>query len=183
LFILFVLACSLVIALARGGRLDRLVNLPVRWLWLFFIPLLLQLVIFTPLVKLIGNGETWVPLVHIASLLLAALALALNRHLPGVSWIAAGLTLNLIVIALNGGLMPVSAAARQFAGQAPLHGSANNVILMTPDTVLWFLGDILPLPAWLPLANVYSIGDVLVTLGGVILTQQALTCRLCASRL
>ncbi len=174
MFILIVLLLSLGIALARGGRLDALVNLPVRQLWLFFVPLLLQLMVFTPVASLFGSSTDVARFVYLASMLTAALALALNRQLPGLLWIAAGLVLNVLVITANGGFMPVLPAAREFAGMAPLSGRDNNVILMGPDTSLWFLGDLLPLPAWMPLANVFSLGDVLITLGGVLFIQRAL---------
>ena len=46
------------------------------------------------------------------------------------------------------------------------------------DPKLLFLGDVFAAPEFLPLRNVYSIGDVLLTLGGAVTLH-----RLCASRL
>lgn len=142
-------------------------------MWLFFVPLALQLVAFSPLVALPGFGEA-TRVIYLASMLVAALALVLNRHLPGLTWVAAGLSLNFLVIALNGGLMPVSEAAQQIAGMPALTGPNMNVVPMGPETRLPFLGDILPVPAWMPFANVFSPGDVLIALGGVIFIQKAL---------
>ena len=62
--------------------------------------------------------------------------------------------------------MPVSMTARALAGQPAFSGVYNNVTAMTSGTVLWFLADLIPLPGWLPLSNVFSLGDVLTTLGG-----------------
>ncbi len=174
MFILLVLLLSLLIALARGGSLNELVNLRIRQLWLFFIPLLLQLLVFTPIASLFGSRSEVARFVYLASMLTAALALVLNRQLPGLLWIAAGLTLNVLVITANGGFMPVLPQAREFAGMAALTGRNNNVIPMRPGASLWFLGDVLPLPAWVPLANVFSFGDVLITFGGVLFIQQVL---------
>lgn len=174
MLILLVLAASLVIALARRGNVGNLSNLRPRFLWLFFVPLGLQLIAFSPIGESQDYGEALVKVTYIASMAIAALALALNRHLPGLVWVAAGLTLNLIVILANGWLMPVSGAARQFAGMPALDGPTMNVIPMTSDTRLPWLGDILPLPAWVPLANVFSLGDILVTIGGAIFVQKAL---------
>ncbi len=174
MFIPLVLLFALAVALARGGSLNALLNLPVRQLWLFFVPLALQLLLFTPLASLFHFSTDATKLVYLVSMLAAALALVLNRHLPGVLWIAAGLVLNLLVITLNGGFMPVLPQARQFAGLPPINGRDNNVISMGTGTMLWFLGDILPLPAWLPHANVFSLGDVLITVGGILFIQQAL---------
>ena len=116
-------------------------------------------------------GAPLAQFLYATSLALAALALALNRQLPGVIWIAAGLALNSVAIFSNGGFMPVSAGAREVAGLAPLTERDMNVIPLTDETRLPFLADILPLPSILPFANVFSIGDVLITLGGVIFIQ------------
>lgn len=151
-----------------------LTRLQPRFLWLLFVPLALQLVAFSPIGSSPEFGPTLVGVFYIASMAIAALALVLNRHLAGLIWVATGLSLNLIVIALNGGLMPVSSAAQQFSGISPLSGPEMNVLPMTRETVLPWLGDILPLPAWMPNSNVFSIGDVLITIGGVIFIQRAL---------
>ncbi len=174
MLILALLFLSLLIALARGGNLGALANLQVRHLWLFFVPLILQLLVFTPLVSLFGLGTNSTKVIYLASMLCAALALALNWKLPGLPWVAAGLGLNLLVITVNGGFMPVLPAAREFAGGGALDTRDNNVVPMTFDTKLWFLGDILPLPAWLPFTNVFSLGDVLIAFGGVLFIQNTL---------
>jgi hypothetical protein len=173
-YILVVLFISLGVALSRGGNLGALTNLQPRHLWLFFIPLGLQLIAFSPLGASPEFGQTPVKVFYLVSMAIAALALALNRHLPGLIWIAGGLSLNFLVIALNGGLMPVSPAARQFAGMPALTGPTMNVTPMSPETLLPWLGDVLPLPSWMPLANVYSPGDVVVAIGGVIFILKAL---------
>ncbi len=172
--ILVVLIISLLIALARGGRLSALGDLKFNHIWLFFVPLVLQLVIFTPLRSSRGNGDLLDPVVYVLSMLIAAFILVSNRHLPGAKWIAAGMSLNLLVILLNGGMMPVWPAAREYAGLAPLAGRTNNVIPLSSETVLPWLGDVIPLPAWVPLANVMSIGDLLILFGGILFIQRAL---------
>ncbi len=172
--ILVVLLLSLLIAIARGGRISELGQLRFQHIWLLFLPLALQLVIFTPLGSLIGSGDMLERNVYIGSMGIAALALVLNRHIPGMTWVGAGLALNFLVILLNGGAMPVWPAAREFAGMSPLAGRANNVVPFSSETVLPWLGDVIPLPSWMPLANVMSIGDLFVLLGGIIFTQRAL---------
>ncbi len=174
MIIFSVLLLSLGVALARGGSVYALGNLRIHHLWLFFVPLLLQLIIFSPLAGFLGSDPAAHRTVYVASMALGALALLLNWHLPGVLPIAIGLACNFLVIALNGGFMPVSAQAREIAGMPALSGRDNNVIPMTAETALWFLGDILPLPAWVPLANVFSIGDLLIAVGGAYFMQRAL---------
>jgi hypothetical protein len=73
--------------------------------------------------------------------------------------------------------MPVSNAAREFAGLPPLTGRYLNIIPITESTIFPWLSDVLPLPAILPFANVYSIGDFLVALGGVIFIQSIVSPR------
>jgi hypothetical protein len=44
-------------------------------------------------------------------------------------------------------------------------GHYNNNVLATAHTHLGFLGDVLPLPAAVPFANAFSVGDLLLLLG------------------
>src|SRR6185503_14492017 len=92
-----------------------------------------------------------------------------NLRLPGLALILVGLALNATVIVANGG-MPVSADALVRSDQAEvstdLQGSgADKHHLATDDDVLTFLGDVIPIPS--PIAQVVSIGDVLVYSGVV----------------
>lgn len=158
-------------ALARGGRVTSLTRLPLHHVWLLFVPFLIQVIAFASPGELIVAGAPLAQYLYVASLVVAAIGLVLNRQLPGVIWIAAGLALNALAIVANGGFMPVASDARVFAGMPPLTGRDMNVIPMTAETRLPFLADILPLPYFVPFANVFSIGDVLIALGGVIFIQ------------
>lgn len=177
MFILYPLLLSAAIAIWRGANVRRLADLRVRHVWLLFIPLALQLLAFSALGDQPFLGAPLARLVYPASMLIAALALALNRHLPGAFWIGLGLVSNAAVILLNGGFMPVSAEARGFAGMPPLAGREMNVVPLTGDSRLPWLADILPLPSLLPFANVLSIGDLLISLGAFIFIQRALVPR------
>lgn len=169
-----ILLLSLLIALARGGRLSNLAHISIRYPILLFLPFAIQLIAFSPVGDIFINNILLAQILYLVSMALAIFALWLNRHLPGVLWIALGLVLNTLVITLNGGFMPVSAAARQFAGQPPLTERDMNIIPMTDATLLPWLGDILPLPAFLPFATVFSIGDVFIAIGGVIFIQKSM---------
>jgi hypothetical protein len=82
--------------------------------------------------------------------------------------IAAGAVLNFTVVLANGGQMPASpeaVAALMGAPVLPTTGFTNSVIA-GPETNFAFLGDIFVLPRPLPLANFFSIGDVLIGVGG-----------------
>ncbi|HZQ07847.1 MAG TPA: DUF5317 domain-containing protein [Anaerolineae bacterium] len=174
MFILSITILCILIALARGGRLANLALLPVRFIGLLFLPFVLQLIAFSPIGDRLVLGIPLARYLYTVSLGVAVIVLWLNRKLPGVVLITLGLCLNFLVIALNGGFMPVSASAREFAGLPPLTGRDNNVIPLTDSSWLPWLSDTLPLPAFVPFANVFSPGDLLIVIGGIIFTQRAL---------
>jgi diguanylate cyclase (GGDEF)-like protein len=90
---------------------------------------------------------------------------------PGWALAALGVGLNTVAIVANQGHMPQSPeAAAAVWGAAYVHpdtyaGRLENVSWMGPDTLLPWLCDVLPLPRWLPRANVLSVGDVLLAVG------------------
>jgi len=105
--------------------------------------------------------EVAAPLAKTAVVLLAGYGLWQNRHLRTI-WLAAfGLALNTLVMTVNGGQMPVSAEALVDAGLEDfLHfmQTSSDAVhrLVGPETRLWFLSDVIPLP-WAK--KVISPGD------------------------
>ncbi len=95
-----------------------------------------------------------------AAILLVVVA---NVRVPGVAVIGAGLACNLVAIVANGGAMPASASALASLGWTEASGYSNSVVVADP--ALAPLTDIFALPAWLPFANVFSVGDVLIAVG------------------
>jgi hypothetical protein len=85
------------------------------------------------------------------------------RSRPGLAVFVAGLSLNSLVIALNGG-MPFSVRAAQLAGlpPGPIAFSRVGHRPLAPDSVLAPLADIVPVPG---LQRVVSFGDLLILLG------------------
>jgi hypothetical protein len=108
---------------------------------------------------------------HLVSYALAFAFLVRNARLPGLPLLALGAVLNGVVIAVNGGEMPASRAALTFAGLTSGPGFTNSGVLAAPR-LLW-LGDVFALPAGLPLANVLSVGDVLLLVGAGLLVHRA----------
>jgi hypothetical protein len=104
------------------------------------------------------------------SYLLLSLGAWLNRDLPGFRIFSFGLFLNFLVIACNGGRMPVSSNALEESNLSHfieiLETGYRKHQLMNDSTVLPFLGDIIPLYFPFALMNmVVSIGDLFITLG------------------
>jgi len=131
-----------------------------RWRWplLIWATLALQVVVIE--VPLPG---TLAPVLHVATYVAALGFVWANRALPGVWILAAGVASNGITIALNGGVLPASPAAVAAAGLDPSMAFANSAIV--GDPILPWLGDVFAWPAPLPLANTYSVGDVLIAAG------------------
>jgi hypothetical protein len=129
----------------------------------------------------LGRGQfglTWGSSLWVGALLTLALVLARNARLStgGLRWAwslaAFGVLLNVLVVVANDGHMPQSQAARIAAGASVerVAGLASepgwrNVAPMTDQSRLAWFGDVLPEPAWLPLHNVMSLGDVLLASG------------------
>lgn len=120
----------------------------------------------------------WGSTIWLAALVAMVLMLARNAWVEASaarwawSLAALGVALNVAVVAGNGGHMPQSQAARLAAAASADHvaglatdGAWHNVAPMTSETRLAWLGDVVPEPAWLPLHNVMSIGDLLLASG------------------
>ena len=150
-----------------GGSLARLTQVRLRHGWLVVLALVLQ-VLITEVVT--GAPRPVLVSLHLISYGLAAVALWVNRKLPGLLLIGGGALVNAAVISLNGGTLPASAHALRAAGFATGPTSfANSGVLAHP--ILPWLGDIVATPAWLPFRNVLSVGDVTILLGTLVLAH------------
>ncbi|OGO52435.1 MAG: hypothetical protein A2Z32_05580 [Chloroflexi bacterium RBG_16_69_14] len=76
--------------------------------------------------------------------------------------IAIGAGCNVAAIVANGGWMPADPNALASVGGLPT-GPSNSIVVAEP--ALRPLTDLFALPAWLPFANVFSVGDVLIGIG------------------
>lgn len=142
-----------------GGRLRLLAELRWRAPWLVLAALVTQVVVL----EVAGLPDLVAPVAHVATYLMAAAFVWVNRRVRGLPLLALGAASNGVAIAANGGTLPSSAAARQMAGLDATDGFSNSDVLADP--VLGFLGDVFAVPSWVPLANVFSIGDVLIVVG------------------
>jgi hypothetical protein len=157
---LWAIPIGFVVGLLGGGRLANLSSFRFRWGWLAVAGLIVQVVLFTPSGDALAGSAG--PAIYVASTLAVFVAVLRNIRVPGMVVAALGALSNLIAIAANGGAMPTDAAALAFAG-IPIEDHMNSVVLANP--ALRPLTDIFALPAWLPMANVFSVGDVLIAVG------------------
>jgi Family of unknown function (DUF5317) len=165
MFILYAIPLGIALGYLLGGRLERLAELRFRWAWVAIAGLVVQVVLFSSLVAGLvetgGVGEA----IYVGSTVAVLAAVLRNVRLPGMAIVALGALSNLAAIVANGGIMPTTAAALETAGLTADPGFSNSAVLRDP--ALAPLTDIFALPAGLPLANVFSIGDVLIGLGVV----------------
>lgn len=129
-----------------------------RWSWLIWVSLLLQIGLFS-----FGLADRIAPVLHILTYVAAIGFLWVNRAVRGTLVVAAGALSNGVTIALNGGTLPASAAAQEAAGLASDGEFANSAVV--DGAVLPWLGDVFAWPEPLPLANTFSVGDVLIVVG------------------
>lgn len=158
--ILLTLGLSILVAIALGGRPARLAVVPVRWAWLAFVGLALQLLPPSQL------DPIAVPLLLVSFVILVAFLIA-NLRLRGFELILVGVLLNFLVIGLNSG-MPVSRAALIASDQRATltyleeYGGAKHHLADEED-VLVGLGDSIALGA--PIRQAISLGDVFTYVG------------------
>lgn len=146
-----------------GGSLAALADVRVRGAAIVALALGVQILIVSVLPGL--ATEAFRP-VHAATYGLLAWFLWLNRALPGMWIIGLGGLANAVAIVANGGVMPAATGALAAAGlPAEKSGEfANSAAVHTP--VLGWLGDVFAVPEALgPLANVFSVGDVVIAVG------------------
>jgi hypothetical protein len=160
-FMLYGVGAGIVAGYLRGGGLSRLADLPLRWVWLAIGALAAQVVLFLP-----GVGEALgglAPVAYVATGVAILAVVLRNLRIPGMAIVAAGAACNLVAIVANGGSMPASPAALASLGWTASEAYSNSVVLADPAVAP--LTDLFAMPAWLPFANVFSVGDVLIAVG------------------
>ena len=160
MLVLIVIGLAVCVGFIAGGSLRPFDRLKVHWWGIALAGLALQGISLT---GGIGREAGWAALVGSYGFLFAFAVV--NRRLPALWLVMAGLVLNILVIGANGG-MPVSASALETAGagaEGLLGASTAKHHLMGPGDSLTPLGDVIGIPP--PIGAVISIGDVLLYAG------------------
>jgi hypothetical protein len=161
ILVLIVIALAVVVGFLAGGNLRPFQHLQVHWWGAALTGLALQGVPVTS-----ALGHTLGPILLVGSYALLLGFAFVNRRLPALWLVIAGLAMNLLVIGANSG-MPVSAAALETAGASPARLGDEGALkhhLLGPDDVLTPFGDVIGIPP--PVAAVVSLGDLFLY-GGV----------------
>jgi Family of unknown function (DUF5317) len=174
------IALALPLALLCGGRLGRISSLKLRGLWLFFLAFGIQVVAFPFAVLPWTTGEDAAKVLWLASYGCLLVAAVLNRRILGAQVVAVGMALNLVAILANGGRMPATPEAMEAAGLS--FAVKHNSVAASDPNVPWLV-DRFAAPEWVPLTNVFSVGDVVIAVGAVVLVFAATGARVPLRRL
>ena len=163
---------GLIVGLIRGGfrhGLQQFSKIRLKGGLIFPILLIVQLLIFRFQANSdwLASASSYVFMfIYVAGMIF----LWMNRDQKGFGSILAGVFLNFLVMAVNGGRMPVSMSAASVLDPYYVDMLSNSTVitkhyLMDASTRLPFLGDIIPLSPPYPRTQVISIGDIIMNVG------------------
>lgn len=164
------IALGLVAGLLAGGRLGNLIEVRLRWMAAIFLAVVVRFGTEAALLREIPLAESLrLPLLVTAYLILLA-GLWANRRLPGMAIAFVGILSNAVVIAVNGGRMPIWEQSLSAAGFSAADAATPLHVILSGELDATFLGRLGPLADLLPIPlpfirNVASVGDVLISLG------------------
>jgi hypothetical protein len=162
---------GVVAGLALGGSLGRLADLRLRAPALFPLAIGLQILAYPKGALPFAVSDRVATALWLASYVLLIAIAILNRRLVGFPVAAAGMLSNLVAVLANGGHMPALQSAMADAGVRYDGVYANSVAAASPH--LAWLVDRWGAPSFIPLANVYSVGDVLLAVGAILVVVAA----------
>lgn len=189
--VLFVaVAIGLIIGILSGGSFSGFSAAAARFrlLPVMLAAAIIQVIIFTPPIGRTDIIHETGAFIYVVTILATLLFLLRNLRIPGISIIALGALLNAVVIIANGGYMPapesalvesgrhgnvVQSEADREAGETLTHTNSTVAdddasLFFDSETPLLILGDIIAIPDQVPLANVISIGDILIAIGAMV---------------
>jgi hypothetical protein len=166
---LYALAIGLVLGRLLGGRFSSLGRVQFRFAAVAIVGLWIQLALFSaPITAVIGDLG---PPLYVGSTVVVLGAVLVNvLRIPGLLLVLLGALSNLAAIVANGGYMPATQEA--LAGRMEAVGYSNSVQLASP--ALEPLIDRYALPTALPFSNVFSLGDVFIGLGVIVVIVMAM---------
>jgi len=159
------LILGLLVSPLLGGGWRHLGELRLRGVPLLCTALLLQIVAFPVRALPWRTPDRAAVALWLISYALFAAGAARNLRTPGMPLVGIGMLSNLAAILSNGGHMPALPSALRAAG---LHFTqSRNSTSMSAPHLVWLV-DRWAAPSWVPWANVFSVGDVAIALGGLV---------------
>ena len=161
---------GLIAGLLAGGRIGNLTQVRLRWMPAIFLAVFVRYGTEAALSRDLPIAETLrVPLLAGAYAILL-IGLWANRREPGLAIAFVGTLSNAVVIAVNGGHMPVWEPSLFAAGLTPAALTGPLHFVLPPPIDASFLAHLGPLADVIPIPlqvvqNVTSLGDVVISLG------------------
>ncbi len=175
---LIIVIFAIIIALLRGGELERMSHISVEGVYIFAAALLLRGLIWLFGIMDFSAFIGYSAIFLVISYFLLLFASLRNINLPGFKYISLGILLNLFVITVNVGKMPVL-INQQIAmniDSTTLLEHGHNMIhsLKGSETLFAFLGDVILLPKPFPDNSILSVGDIMIFVGLIVLIQKTM---------
>lgn len=154
---------ALIIGYILKGKIRNLENVDIKRTYLVFISFFIEFFIIISIQKGFFNIGIFTYILDAIMYVLLAAFIYFNRKNKYIVLMGLGFLLNAIPIFLNGGAMPVSVKAAETAGLSLNMSKEGLYTLISANTRVWFLGDIIPLTFLRHFA--ISIGDIMAVLG------------------
>jgi hypothetical protein len=171
MFILYAVVFGIIFGYIAGGSLKNMALRPLYWKSLALLAFVIQFVIFSNLSFVKTLPAIIIVVMHYFSYICLLVFIIRNIKNRGVNVVGIGIFLNSLVIFLNGGHMPTipqnlkNTSVGQSAEVINQGIAVQNSVKLTNETLLPWLGDIFYLPSWVPLSNVFSVGDIMIAIG------------------
>lgn len=173
--ILEAIILGVLIGIFRNGRFYNLIEVEFKGWYFVFLGAALQIIpiAFTKLTEEI-SFLSWAPF---AGVCLIWLGVLMNHKLKGFKLLAFGAALNLLVMLLHGGKMPIHLGFAEHFGISAIVESvksgtmANLMPFDQAHGIFKWLGKVIPIPRPYPLAKMISIGDFIISIAIVYFIQ------------
>jgi len=169
---LIVIVLGAVLGILAKGRISNILDLKFEKLWLLLIAVFIQISIRVLALNGLIDAAKYSLVTQGVAFSLLLIVVWYNKRLLGVLVIGIGSFANMLVMMLNGGLMPVSRRLLEeneaLSGGVELikNASDGKHILINEATKLTVLSDIIEMPPFLGwLMPIVSIGDLIIAVG------------------
>lgn len=167
---------GLIIGFIRNGSFQNFMNAKFKG-WIMA-PIAFIVFLAPYIMALLGIEIANPSILPFIGMVVCALILIVNHDKRGVKLILIGTALNLIVMGLNGFKMPVategilSTSLSPFANSVSQGDIINYSVMPSGDLISKVLGKSIFLPEGYPLNRILSVGDIIISLGIVLLIQE-----------
>lgn len=168
---------GIIIGKLRGGKINNIGKFMFRTSFLLVFSLMLQL--GTSILISLGYEKAieYKLILYIISYIMLFVVLFLNLHKKSIWLVLIGTILNFAAIVLNGGSMPIDTkllAERGFVNilkSLEIGAMQNYVSISEANSFTVYLAKKFVTPEWYPIKQFFSIGDILIAVGLLLLVQ------------